>query len=234
MKTKLIALLLALATATSMFSQTAASSVPDKLSPAETAMAQASRLIEKNPRNFEAYNGLALALSRRARETSDVKFYAQAEGTLQKSFEISPDNFDGKRIQVWLLLGKHEFAAAREEALKLSKRTPDDVMVRGFLTDANAELGNYDEAEKAAQLMLDLRPGNLPGITRAAYLRITLRNDHSDTRRRKINCSRKTVGTGADNRGGGHSVRLHDESAPCCKLDASRTQANPTHASDIS
>ncbi len=171
MKTKLIVLLLALATATSMFSQTAASSVPDKLSPAEKAMAQASRLIEKNPKNFEAYNGLALALSRRARETSDVKFYAQAEETLQKSFEISPDNFDGKRIQVWLLLGKHEFAAAREEALKLSKRTPDDVMVRGFLTDANAELGNYDEAEKAAQLMLDLRPGNLPGITRAAYLR---------------------------------------------------------------
>src|SRR5438552_6261022 len=48
---------------------------------------------------------------------------------------------------------------------------PDDVMVHGFLADANAELGNYDEAEKAAQLMLDLRPGNLPGITRAAYLR---------------------------------------------------------------
>jgi tetratricopeptide (TPR) repeat protein len=44
-------------------------------------------------------------------------------------------------------------------------------MVHGFLADANAELGNYDEAEKAAQLMLDLRPGNLPGITRAAYLR---------------------------------------------------------------
>ena len=30
-------------------------------------------LIEKNPKNFEAYNALALALSRRARETSDVK-----------------------------------------------------------------------------------------------------------------------------------------------------------------
>jgi tetratricopeptide (TPR) repeat protein len=48
---------------------------------------------------------------------------------------------------------------------------PDDVLVYGFLTDANAELGNYDEAEKAAQWMLDLRPGNLPGLTRAAYLR---------------------------------------------------------------
>jgi len=168
MKT-LAVLVLALTTAT--LSQTAASSAQAKPSPAEQSMARATQLIEKNPKNFEAYNALALALSRRARETSDVKFYAEAEDTLKKSFEISPDNFDGERIQVWLLLGKHEFAAAREAALKLSKRMPDDVMVHGFLADANAELGNYDEAEKAAQLMLDLRPGNLPGITRAAYLR---------------------------------------------------------------
>ena len=168
MKT-LAVLVLALTTAT--LSQTAASSAQAKPSPAEQSMARATQLIEKNPKNFEAYNALALALSRRARETSDVKFYAEAEDTLKKSFEISPNNFDGERIQVWLLLGKHEFAAAREAALKLSKRMPDDVMVHGFLADANAELGNYDEAEKAAQLMLDLRPGNLPGITRAAYLR---------------------------------------------------------------
>jgi tetratricopeptide (TPR) repeat protein len=168
---RLAALFLALTTATATFSQTAGSSGLAKLSPAEQGMLQATRLIEKNPKNFEAYNALALALSRRARETSDVKFYTQAEETLKKSFEISPDNFDGQRIEVWLLLGKHEFAAAREEALKLNKRMPDDVMVYGFLADANAELGNYEDAEKSAQLMLDLRPGNLPGITRAAYLR---------------------------------------------------------------
>ena len=75
-------------------------------SPAERAIIQAQRLIEKNPKDFEAYNALALALSRRARETSDVKFYAQAEEAIEKSFSISPDNFDGARTHVWLLLGK--------------------------------------------------------------------------------------------------------------------------------
>ena len=164
-------LLLTLSTATVVFGQSSGPSVESKLSPAEQSMAQAQHLIEKDARNYEAYNALALALSRRARETSDVKFYAAAEETLKKSFAIAPDNFDGKRIQVWLLLGKHEFAAARDEALKLNKTVPDDVMVYGFLTDANVELGNYDQAEKSAQLMLDLRPGNTPGITRAAYLR---------------------------------------------------------------
>ena len=90
---------------------------------------------------------------------------------MQKSFEISPGNFDGERIHVWLLLGKHEFAQALPEATKLNKKMPDDVMVYGFLTDANVELGNYKDAENACQRMLDLRTGNLPGITRAAYLR---------------------------------------------------------------
>jgi len=166
--TKLAVLLLTLMAALAAVAQTTTLSADTTLSPAERSMAQANRLIEKNPKNFEAYNVLALALSRRARETSDVIFYAQAEEVLKKSFEISPGNFDGERIHVWLLLGKHEFAAAREEARKLNKTMPDDVMVYGFLTDANIELGNYKDS---AQLMLDLRPGNLPGLTRAAYLR---------------------------------------------------------------
>jgi tetratricopeptide (TPR) repeat protein len=168
---KLAVLLLMLMVALAAVAQTTPFSAGAPPSPAERSMAQANRLIEKNPKNFEAYNTLALALSRRARETSDVIFYAQAEETLKKSFEISAGNFDGERIHVWLLLGKHEFASAREEALKLNKKMPDDVMVYGFLTDANIELGNYKEAEDSAQLMLDLRPGNLPGLTRAAYLR---------------------------------------------------------------
>jgi tetratricopeptide (TPR) repeat protein len=166
---RIAALLLLVLVAVAGFAQ--GPSAESKLSPAERSMAQARKLIEKNPGDFEAYNALALALSRRARETSDVKFYAQAEETLQKSFEVSPDNFDGQRIHVWLLLGKHEFAAALEAAKKLNQRMPDDVMLYGFLTDANVELGNYKDAETAAQWMLDLKPGNTPGLTRAAYLR---------------------------------------------------------------
>jgi len=167
---KVVALMVVIATAVLMTAQTNTAS-ETQLSPAEQSMATAQKLIEKNPKNYEAYNALALALSRRARETSDVKFYSQAEEALQKSFAIAPGNFDGERIHVWLLLGKHEFAAALAEATKLNKKMPDDVMVYGFLTDANVELGNYDAAEKACQRMLDLRTGNLPAVTRAAYLR---------------------------------------------------------------
>ena len=164
-------LLLIVVAAVVALAQNGPNSAEMKLSPAERNIIQARKLIEKNPKDFEAYNALALALSRRARETSDVAFYAQAEEALKNSFAISPDNFDGARIHAWLLLGKHEFASALEEATRLNKKMPDDIMVYGFLTDANVELGNYKAAETAAQSMLDLRPGNLAGLTRAAYLR---------------------------------------------------------------
>jgi tetratricopeptide (TPR) repeat protein len=168
---RIAALLMLVISATAGFAQTPTASVQGKFSPAERSIAQAKKLIEKNPNDFEAYNALALALSRRARETSDVVYYTQGDEALQKSFAISPDNFDGQRIRVWLLLGRHEFAAALEAAKRLNQKMPDDVMLYGFLTDANVELGNYKEAEVAAQWMLDLKPGNTPGLTRAAYLR---------------------------------------------------------------
>src|SRR5215471_14183328 len=165
------ALLLTILATVGARAQSPSDTTEKTLSPAERTVAQAQKLIVKNPKDFEAYDALALALSRRARETSNVTFYAKADEALQKSFAISPGNFDGERTHVWLLLGKHEFAAALEAAKKLNKKVPDDVMVYGFLTDANVELGNYKEAEAAAQWMLDLRAGSIAGLTRAAYLR---------------------------------------------------------------
>src|ERR1035438_6492428 len=123
---KVAALLLTIVSAVAASAQTGIIPAP-QITPAEQSMAVARKLIDKNPKNFEAYNALALALSRRARETSNVSYYEQAESALQKSFELSPANFDGERIHVWLLLGKHEFAQALPEAAKLNRKMPDDV-----------------------------------------------------------------------------------------------------------
>lgn len=139
--------------------------------PAETAINKTQDEIAKKPGYYPYYNALAMAYARRARETSDVAFYAQAEATLKKSFALAPENYEGRKVQTWLLLGRHEFAKAREVATGLNRQTPDDITVYGYLADANAELGNYQEAVDAAQWMLNLRPGNVPGLTRAAYLR---------------------------------------------------------------
>jgi tetratricopeptide (TPR) repeat protein len=139
--------------------------------PAEMAIEKAQAEISKHPDHAPYYNVLAMAYARRARETSDVQYYATAEGTLQRSFTLAPDNYEGLKTLAWLQLGRHEFAKALETAAKLNQKVPDDVLVYGYLADANTELGNYKEAVAATQWMLDLRPGNIPGLTRAAYQR---------------------------------------------------------------
>ncbi|HXE75003.1 MAG TPA: hypothetical protein VNN18_05100 [Candidatus Xenobia bacterium] len=140
-------------------------------SPAEQKIAEARQAIEKNPGDYNAYNRLAAALARRARETSDPSYYLQGQEALKESLRLQPDNFEARKWRAWLLLGRHEFAAALKEARQLAQVTHEDLEVYGFLVDANVELGNYAAAEEAAQWMLDLRPGNVPGLTRAAYLR---------------------------------------------------------------
>ncbi len=143
----------------------------DAGTPAERKIAIAQQKIERDPKHYHGYNELALALTQRARETADPAYYLKADEMVSTSLSLSPDNFEALKVRAWLLLGQHRFAEAKQLATSLNKRVPDDLMVYGMLVDASAELGDYAGAEQAAQWMLDLRPGNVPALTRAAYLR---------------------------------------------------------------
>jgi tetratricopeptide (TPR) repeat protein len=165
----LLCMIMTVATFAAAQSTTGAASA--YFSPAEQSIAAARKAISDKPMDYSGYNLLATALVRRAQETSDVTFYTQAEDAIKKSLEIAPNNFETAKIQVSILLGEHEYPAALQAAKALNKGVPDDVMVYGLLTDANVELGNYKDAEIAAQWMLNLRPGNLPALTHAAHLR---------------------------------------------------------------
>jgi len=139
--------------------------------PAEISIQKAQEQIAKHPDHAAYYSGLAMAYARRARETSDVEYYTKADQTVDQALKISPGDFEALKVRAWLLLGRHEFAKAAQAAAELNKRVPDDITVYGYLADANAELGNYSDAVKATQWMLDLRTGNVAGLTRAAYQR---------------------------------------------------------------
>ena len=146
-------------------------------SPAERRIAAARAALEKDPKQASLWNDLALGLARRARETADTAFYREAWAATERSLQVEPGNLEGRKLQVWILLGQHEFQRAVDTAEQINRSMPDDVLVYGFLVDGYTELGRYAEAEKAAQWMLDIRPGNVPGLTRAAYLR-ELFGDH--------------------------------------------------------
>ena len=138
---------------------------------AELSMTQAQAAIQNKPGQYLGYNLLATALIRRARETSDPNFYAQAETAVKKSAQLSPKNFETEKIRVSILLGEQDFPAALEAANALNKQVPDDVTVYGLQSEADTALGNYQDAEIAAQWMLNLRPGNIPALIQAAKLR---------------------------------------------------------------
>jgi tetratricopeptide (TPR) repeat protein len=171
MKRVILVLCAMMTAATFAAPQSVAGAVSTDLSPAAQSIAEARKAITEEPAQYAGYNLLATALVHRAQETCDVSLYIQAEDAVEKSLELAPRNFDTEKIQVSILLGEHEYPAALEAAKSLNKRVPDDVMVYGLLTDADVELGNYKDAEIAAQWMLNLRPGNLPALTRAAHLR---------------------------------------------------------------
>jgi tetratricopeptide (TPR) repeat protein len=162
----------AIVIALSIAASAAAQSPPpaESLSPAQQRIAVAEKALAAS-KTADGYNSLALALARRARETADPVYYDRANDAINQSLQLDPNNLEAQKMRVWVLLGRHEFADARELARTLNKQNADDLLIYGFLTDANAELGRYDEAEQACQWMLDLRPGNIPALTRAAYLR---------------------------------------------------------------
>jgi tetratricopeptide (TPR) repeat protein len=145
--------------------------------PAERRIAAARAAVDLHPKRVSGWNDLAMGLTRRARETANPAFYAEAWTATEHALALAPTDLDARKLQVWILLGQHEFARAVDAAEPINKQMPDDVMVYGLLVDGYIELGRYAEAEKAAQWMLDLRPGNLPGLTRAAHLR-ELFGDH--------------------------------------------------------
>ena len=139
--------------------------------PAQQKISWAEAAIKAHPDHSQPYNDLAVAYVQRVRETANPGYYAQAETSLQKSFQVTPDNLEGEKARLMILLGRGEFAQSLSLAKALNKKTPDDVLLYGFIADAAIELGEYGDAEEAAQWMLDLRPGNVPGLLRGAALR---------------------------------------------------------------
>jgi tetratricopeptide (TPR) repeat protein len=141
------------------------------VTPAQQKISWAEAAIKAHPDHSQPYNDLAVAYVQRVRETADPGYYVQAETSLQKSFQVTPDNLEGQKARLMILLGRGEFGPALALAKALNKKTPDDVLLYGFIADAAIALGDYADAEEAAQWMLDMRPGNVPGLLRGAALR---------------------------------------------------------------
>ncbi len=140
------------------------------LSPALAAIREAERRLGSGEvRTAAAHRDLAVALTRRARETGDAAFYDEALRALENAERLEPDGAESRLILAWVRMGRHEFAEALRLARLCARRDPPDPRALGVAGDALMELGRYDEAEAAYQAMLDLRP-DPASWSRAAHL----------------------------------------------------------------
>jgi tetratricopeptide (TPR) repeat protein len=137
----------------------------------EQSIASANDLIAKEPKSPEGYNDLAMALVRKERETADASFLNLAESAIARSLQLESANFGARRARVALRLRQHRYEDALEEAEALRKQRPDDNPIYGFISEAQIALGDYAEAERAVQRMLDLRSVNGPGYESGAIVR---------------------------------------------------------------
>ena len=140
-------------------------------SPAQERIDAVKQQILANPKKVQAYNDLATAYVRRARETADPRYYQDASEALSQGLRLDAGDFQLQKTQIAVMLGVHAFAEAKERATLLNRGTPDDVMTYGYLAEAEIALGDYPEAEKNTQWMLNMRPNNIPGLLLGARLR---------------------------------------------------------------
>ena len=146
--------------------------------PAQQRIAGAQLQIRTDPKKVQAYNELALAFLRRARETADPRYIKDSDAALAQGLKLDSTDFQLQRTQVALMLSRHEFAQARDRATVLNHRTPDDVMTYGYIAEADIALGNYPEAETNVQWMMNMRPYNTPALMVGATLRALYGDAH--------------------------------------------------------
>lgn len=132
--------------------------------------AKAQKMIEEMSDSPVGYNRLASLYIKKARENGDFSLNSKAEAAVDKALEIKPDDVPARKLKASLQLTLHRFDKALELGKQLEKDFPTDSFVLGVLTDANVELGNYDQAFAYGQKMLDAKP-NTSSYARAAHLR---------------------------------------------------------------
>lgn len=136
---------------------------------AELALKQTQDQLRNNPNDADAWARLGAAYVERARVTADLTYYGKAQEALQRSLTLAPEGNGPALIGMGALANaRHEFAAARDWALRAQAVLPDNAPVYGVLADALTQMGEPAAATEAVQRMLDLRP-SVASFTRASY-----------------------------------------------------------------
>jgi tetratricopeptide (TPR) repeat protein len=107
---------------------------------------------------------------RKARTSTDPGFYVNVEACAAASLAVEPEFVPALVLRGLALMNDHKFDEARALAGEILMRDPEDEIALGLLSDALLELGRVDDAARAAQRQMSVRPG-MAAHARGSYLR---------------------------------------------------------------
>ncbi|MBI3145270.1 MAG: tetratricopeptide repeat protein [Pseudogulbenkiania sp.] len=110
------------------------------------------------------------ALLQRTRNNPDPRLYAQIEPLLEQFERSAPTQPQPKILRAWYDMSLHRFKPALAGLREVHRLGAGNAISYGLTSDALVETGEYEEAVRVTQQMLDRYPG-LPALARAAHLR---------------------------------------------------------------
>jgi tetratricopeptide (TPR) repeat protein len=131
--------------------------------------------LKANPDDLDAHITLAQIFITEARLTGNGAYYNDAAMQMLNNV-LSSDKKDKEMeflaltLQSGVLLSMHQFQDALTAANKAFAISQHNAQLLGALVDAHVELGNYTEAVKYCDMMIQLRP-DIRSYSRVSYLR---------------------------------------------------------------
>ncbi|HEV7280122.1 MAG TPA: tetratricopeptide repeat protein [Pirellulaceae bacterium] len=106
---------------------------------------------------------------RKAKEDDDFSAFERAEALFREVLVLESESRTARLFLSEALQAQHRFGEALEVAEVVLKETPDDPKTLGVVGDARLELGRYDEAAEAYELLAEKSQAP-PVLARTAHL----------------------------------------------------------------
>ncbi|ARE79098.1 hypothetical protein B6R96_22155 [Streptomyces sp. Sge12] len=135
-------------------------------------VADREKWLSAHPDDEASWAVLGSAYLEQARRTADSGWYPRAEQALKRSLELRPaekGNFDAMTAMGALANARRDFGTARKWGELVRAQAPKRWTAYPVLVDAYTGLGDYKGAQKAMELLLEMRPG-LVAYVRAAQV----------------------------------------------------------------
>jgi len=127
--------------------------------------------IAASPEKFAPYVRLAGIYMQEARTTGEHHLYIPAaESLLDAVLRKDSSNFEAMIMKASILMTLHQFERAKSVAERAAALNSYSSFAYGILCDANVELGRYDDAIRACDRMVAVRP-DLRSYARVSYQR---------------------------------------------------------------